>query len=82
MNKIAKMLGVSNVAVLKRVRQEGRQINDPVPHAQSGIVMMDEIWHFVNGKKKKSGCGEPLMVSRVALWDGSWAAVVRPAVRN
>lgn len=52
MNKIAKMLGVSNVAVLKWIRQEGSQLKDPVPHAESGIVMMDEMWHFVNGKKK------------------------------
>jgi hypothetical protein len=72
MNKIAKMFGVSNVAVLKWVRQEGSQLKDPVPHAQSGIVMMDEMWHFVNGKKKKSGCGELLMVSRVVAARPPW----------
>ena len=52
MNKIAKMLGVSTVAVLKWIRQEGSQIKDPVPQTESGVVMMDEMWHFVNGKKK------------------------------
>ena len=55
MNKIAKMLGVSNVAVLKWIRQEGNQLKDPVPRAESEIVMMDEMWHFVNGKKKSLG---------------------------
>lgn len=79
MNKIGKIFGVSNVAVLKWVRKEGEKIKAPSPQAQSSIVMLDELWHFVNGKKKKFGSGEPLMVYHVALSDGNWVAVVMPA---
>lgn len=79
MNKISKIFSVSNVAVLKWVRKEGEKIKEPFPHAQSGIVMLDELWHFVNGKKKKSGSGGLLIVYHVALSDGNWVAVVTPA---
>ena len=80
MNKIGKIFGVSNVAVLKWVRKEGQKIKDPVPHAQSGIVMLDELWHFVGAKKKKSGSGGPLTAYHVVLSDGNWVVVVTPAV--
>ena len=79
MNKIGKIFGVSNVAVLKWVRKEGEKIKDLSPQAESGIVMMDEMWHFVNGKKKKCGSGEPLMAYHVALSDANWVVVVTPA---
>ena len=78
MNKIGKILGVSNVAVLKWVRQQAQQIKESSPQADSGIVMIDEMWHFVNGRKTKYGCCEPLMTYRVDLWDGGWVAVVMP----
>ena len=52
MNKISKILGVSNVAVLKWVRKEAETIKEPSSKAKSGIVMIDEMWHFVNGKKQ------------------------------
>ena len=37
--------------------------------------MIDEMWHFVNGKKRKFGSGEPLTVYHVDLSDGNWALV-------
>ena len=51
----------STVVVLKWVRAaalEAKPIN-LVPN--SNIGMIDEVWHFVNGKKTKYGSGEPLM---------------------
>ncbi|OJW52308.1 MAG: hypothetical protein BGO67_10685 [Alphaproteobacteria bacterium 41-28] len=47
MYKIAKLFGVSNVAVLKWVRKEADLIEDVPPHAESKIVMIDEMWHIV-----------------------------------
>ena len=76
MNKIAKMFGVSNVAVLKWVRKEAQLLEDPFPYAESNIVMIDEMWHFVNGKKRKFGSGAPLTGYRVVLSDGSWVIVM------
>ena len=82
MNKIAKLFGVSDVAVLKWVRKEAKLLSDPVALPESDIVMIDEMWHFVNGKKTKFGSGEPLTAYRVALSDGSWALVATHAARN
>ena len=71
MGKIGKMFGVSTPAVLKWIRKEGANIDDPTPQVESGIVMLDEMWHFVDGKKTKFGSGGPSMVSRARLLDGS-----------
>jgi transposase len=55
MLKIGKMLGVSDVSVLRWIRKEAENIAEPTPKSQSGIVMMDEMWHFINGKKQNLG---------------------------
>ena len=69
MNKMGKLLGVSDVAVLKGVRKEADLIEEGPPHAENKIVMINEMWHFVNGKKRKCGSGEPLTAYRVDLSD-------------
>lgn len=74
---IAKTFKVSTVAVLKWVRQLSDTIE--LQEQQAEIVQMDELWHFVNGKKTLLGSGEPLMGYRVALSDGDWAVVAMPA---
>lgn len=81
MGNIAKMFKVSTVAVLKWIRQAAAQIQE-VPQESAEVVMVDEFWHFVNGKKTKYGCGEPLMGYRVNLSDTSWAIVLTPTLKN
>ena len=49
---IAKLLGVSHVAVDKGVRAAGEGTPAPLATPSSGIVQIDEIWHFVGGKKQ------------------------------
>jgi insertion element IS1 protein InsB len=53
MGKIARLYKVSTVAVLKWVHAEGLATELPTAVAASDIVMIDEMWHFVNGKKNK-----------------------------
>lgn len=75
MGNIAKLFKVSTVAALKWIRKAAGTVEtSPVEKAE--IVMVDEFWHFVNGKKTKSGCGEPLTGYRVPLSDTSWAIVL------
>ena len=60
------MLGTAKllkVAVLKWVRQYADNIE--LPEKKAKIVQIDELWHFINGKKTKFGFGVPL--SRKAL---------------
>jgi transposase-like protein len=82
MNKIGKLFKVSNVAVLKWIRREAEGIRDSQMKSASDIVMIDEMWHFVNGKKRRFGSGEPLMAYRVDLLDGNWAIVAIPALKG
>jgi transposase len=49
---IAKLLGVSHVAVYKWVKAVGEDAPAPPATSSDGIVQIDEMWHFVNGKKQ------------------------------
>src|SRR5215218_4383776 len=50
---IAELLGVSHVAVYRWVRAAGEAAPAPSAEAAGGIVQIDEMWHFVNGKKTR-----------------------------
>lgn len=76
MSKIGRLLNVSTVAVLKWVRAESLTPKPLNPISDSGIVMIDEMWHFVNGKKTKSGYGGRWTGKRVVLSDGSLVLVL------
>ena len=62
MGKIARLYKVSTVAVLKWIRASALEIQPLNSVASSDIVMIDQVWHFVNGKKTKYGSGVPLML--------------------
>ncbi len=49
---IARLLGVSHVAVYKWVRAAGEEAPTPPTTSSEGVVQIDEMWHFVNGKKQ------------------------------
>jgi hypothetical protein len=60
MGKIARLYKISTVAVLKWVRAATLDVAPLNSTCASDIVMIDEVWHFVNGKKTGYGFGEPL----------------------
>ena len=78
MIKIGKVLGVSHVAVLKWIRAAADNVPEPVAKTSSKVVMLDEMWHYVNGKKTKFGSGEPFVGCHVAASDGSSVIVLMP----
>jgi hypothetical protein len=43
---------VSHVAVYRWVRAAGEEAPTPSAAPSSGIVQIDEMWHFVDGKKQ------------------------------
>ena len=71
MSKIAQICKVSVVAVLKWIKAAALQVKPLTGESSSDVVMIDEVWHFVEGKKKKYGFGAPPPGSHVSLWDGS-----------
>ena len=77
---IAKLLGVSHVAVYRWIRAAGEEAPPPSAAPSSGIVQIDEMWHFVNGKKTRFGSGRPTTLLHGEPWPGSWVGVMmRPA---
>ena len=50
---IARLLGVSHVAVYKWIRAAGESTPAPSATPSGGVVQIDEMWHFVNGKKTR-----------------------------
>src|SRR6202167_5713182 len=57
---IARILGVSDVAVLNWVRDEARKLPEPSTKAEVVVVTLDEMWHFVKTRLRNSGFGEPM----------------------
>jgi hypothetical protein len=71
---IARLLGVSDVAVLNWIRDEARGAPPPAPGSEQVIVTLDEMWHFVQknsqaldlaglrscgSQNRRLGCGWP-----------------------
>jgi transposase-like protein len=77
---IAKLLGVSHVAVYQGIRAAGEGTPPPSAAPADNIVQIDEMWHFVDGKKTRFGSGEPTTLWHGEPWPGSWVGVMmRPA---
>jgi len=77
---IAKLLGVSHVAVYKWIRAAGEEAPAPSATPADNIVRIDEMWHFVDGKKTRSGSGGPMTLWHGEPWPGNWVGVMmRPA---
>ena len=56
---IERILGVSNVTIMRWIRDAGqalRSIKRP-DHGHIRVMEIDEMWHYVGKKNKKSGCG-------------------------
>ena len=77
---IGRVLGVSNVAVLKWVRAEAVALPEPEVGAGVVTVEVDEMWHFLKKSLPSSGSGAPMTWISGAPWPGCWVGVMmRPA---
>ena len=63
---IARLLGVSDVAVIKWVRNEARRLPEPAVTAETVIITLDEMWHFFKKRRYCPGCE--------SAWPGAEAA--------
>lgn len=59
---IGRILGVSNVAVLKWVRKAGEILQENIGNRSAfspkvAVMELDEMWHFIQKKTTESGCG-------------------------
>ncbi len=74
---ISRVLGVSDVAVLKWVRAEAASLPEPVVSPSVVTVEVDEMWHFLKKRPTSSGSGR-LGIVLQGEWLTGNAAVVTP----
>src|ERR1700753_3526178 len=79
---IARLLGVSDVAVLKWVRNEARRLPEPAVTAETVIITLDEMWHFLKKRLTSFGFGARLTLSLTAPSPGCLVAVMTPPVKS
>ena len=84
---ISRLLGVSNVSIYKWIKAEGIKIEKETLKEENNFnnfksVQIDEMWHFVNGKKTKFGSGEPLTMCQVEFSPGLLVGVTIQRVRH
>jgi len=74
---IGRILGVSNVSVLKWIRQIARHLPEPAEGKTFvDVLEMDELWHFVQKKRTPSGSGLVLTVCETPSVAGNSVVVV------
>ena len=69
MSGVARLCKVSVQAVVKWIRAASQTIPKP-EISPADVVQVDEMWHFVGGKKTKFGCGGPFVGCHANLLDG------------
>jgi transposase len=73
---IGRLLGVSNVAVLKWVRKAAQNLPQPEKSPIVDVLEMDELWHFIKKRAENSGCGLRLTVNDAPSLTSRQVAVV------
>jgi transposase-like protein len=73
---IGRLLGASNVAVLKWVNKAAQALPEPETPAFVDMLELDKMHHYVKKRAKKSGCGLLLIVSETKQLDSNLAVVV------
>ena len=81
-NAIGRVLQVSDVFVGRWIKEDAKEISEPEITAETNIVIIDEMWHFLKKKLKNCGCGAQYVVSVAEPLDGSWVIVVKKLVKN
>ena len=79
---IARILGVSDVAVLDWIRDEARKLPDPAIAAEQVIITVDEMWHFIQKELKNYGAGAPMILWLGEPSPGSLVVVMTPHAKN
>lgn len=79
---IGRLLGTSHVSIYQWIRAEAEKLPAPKVPAEVEVVILDEMWHFLQKKRKNSGSGEPMILSSGELWPGFWVAVMMQPAKN
>jgi hypothetical protein len=62
------------VTVMRWVQDEEKKLEEPTVSETSTSIILDEMGHFVNGKK--FGSGKPTINWKSEWWPGNWVVVM------
>ena len=82
MNAIGRLLKVSTPAVLSWIRKFALDTYEKPEPAHPVVIELDEMWHFLNSKKTKSGFGKPIVVIPVNSLTGNVEGAIRLPSKN
>jgi transposase len=67
---MAKLLGVSRTTTYYWIRQAAAGTAEPTSASDIQEIEFDEMWHFIQSKKEKSGLSKPWIVAQGELLPG------------
>ncbi|MEM6602509.1 MAG: hypothetical protein AAF621_00510 [Pseudomonadota bacterium] len=76
-NGIARIFKVSATTVSSAIKEAAIDIPEPEIDAETQVVILDEMWHFIQKKLKNYGSGGQYVVSLAEPLDGCWVIVVK-----
>ena len=74
---MAKLLAVSRTTTYYWIRQAAAGTDEPTITPDRREIACDEMWHFIQAKKEKSGLSKPWIVAQGELLPGYWVVVMR-----
>lgn len=72
---VARLCKVSVQAVVKWIKAASDELEEPRENSAE-VIQVDEMWHFVNGKKTRYGSGERFAGYHAVLLDGTSVIVL------
>lgn len=73
---IARLLGISHVAVYEWIKAEAEKLPEPEMPADVELVNIDEMWHFLKKRARNFGSGGRLILLSGEFFPGFWGAVM------
>lgn len=79
---IGRLLSTSHVSIYEWIRTEGEKLPAPKVPADIEVVMLDEMWHFLQKKRRNSGFGGRMILSSGELSPGLWVGVMMQPAKD
>ena len=76
MNSIGKILNVSAQTILNWIRAFALENYEKPEPTEAIVVELDELWHFIESKKRSYGSGKLMTVTIADLSTGNWETVI------
>jgi hypothetical protein len=73
---IGRLLDTSHVSIYQWIRAEAAKLPTPGVPADVKVVMLDEMWHFLQKKHTNSGSGGPMILLSGEPSPGLWVGVM------